>query len=64
MDPEPKVSVIIPMYNGENTLPGCLNSVLNQNYNNYEVIVVDSNSTDMCLNRLFNQEAVLINDQL
>lgn len=44
--PEPKVSVIIPVYNGENTLPGCLNSVLNQRYANYEVIVVDNNSTD------------------
>ncbi len=42
----PKVSVIIPVYNGEKTLRACLDSVLNQAYKNYEVIVVDNNSTD------------------
>jgi glycosyltransferase involved in cell wall biosynthesis len=35
----PKVSVIIPVYNGEKTLRQCLNSVLNQTYKNYEVIL-------------------------
>ncbi len=40
------VSVIIPVYNGERTLQKCLNSVLNQTYKNYEIIVVDNNSTD------------------
>jgi len=42
----PKVSVIIPVYNGQRTLRQCLSSVINQNYRNYEVIVVDNNSTD------------------
>lgn len=41
-----KVSVIIPVYNGEKTLRQCLSSVLNQEFNEYEVIVVDNNSTD------------------
>jgi len=42
----PKISVVIPVYNGERTLRQCLGSVLNQAYKNYEVIVVDNNSTD------------------
>jgi glycosyltransferase involved in cell wall biosynthesis len=43
---EPKVSVIIPVYNGEKMLRKCLGSVLEQTYKDYEVIVVDNNSTD------------------
>jgi len=42
----PKVSVIIPVYNGEKTLKQCLDSVLNQTYKNYEVIAIDNCSTD------------------
>lgn len=41
-----KISVMIPVYNGEKTLEKCLSSVINQKYPNYEVIVVDNNSTD------------------
>jgi len=40
------VSVCIPVYNGENYLEECLNSVLNQNYKAFEVIVVDDQSSD------------------
>ncbi|OQB44502.1 MAG: putative glycosyltransferase EpsH [Parcubacteria group bacterium ADurb.Bin159] len=42
----PKISIIIPVYNREKTLKECLNSVLNQTYQDYEVILVDNNSTD------------------
>lgn len=42
----PKISVVIPVYNGEKTIKDCLDSVLNQDYENYEIIVVNNNSTD------------------
>ena len=42
----PKVSVVIPVYNGERYLSFCLESVTHQNYSDYEIIIVDNNSTD------------------
>lgn len=42
----PEVSVIIPVYNRENFLPICINSLISQTYSNWEAIVVDDGSTD------------------
>ena len=42
----PKISVIIPVYNGEIFLEDTIKSVLNQNYDNWECIVVDDGSID------------------
>jgi glycosyltransferase involved in cell wall biosynthesis len=45
----PQVSVIIPVYDGSEHLAECLESVLNQTWHDYEVIVVDDGSTDSSL---------------
>ncbi len=42
----PTVSIIIDNWNGSRFLPGCLKSVINQNYPFFEVIVIDDGSTD------------------
>lgn len=40
------VSIIIPIYNVESYLDRCINSIINQTYNNIEIILVDDGSTD------------------
>ncbi|NLK73108.1 MAG: glycosyltransferase [Clostridiales bacterium] len=42
----PLLSIIIPVYNVEDYIDDCLNSILNQDFSDYEVILVDNASTD------------------
>lgn len=41
-----RFSVIVPVYNSQRFLKECLDSVVNQSFRNYEIILVDDGSTD------------------
>ena len=41
-----RLSIIVPVYNGEKHLKRCVNSIIDQNYNNLEIILIDDKSPD------------------
>lgn len=47
-DRKPLVSVIVPCYKVEQYLPNCIESIINQSYENWELILVDDGSPDKC----------------
>lgn len=48
MNKSPKISIIVPIYNTEKYLRTCIESILNQTYQNIEVILVNDDSPDNC----------------
>ena len=52
----PKISVIIPVYNLENYISNCIESIINQVYKNLEIIVVDDGSSDNSWEKILKYE--------
>lgn len=46
---KPFFSIIIPIYNGDRTITACLESVIGQTFDDYEIIIADGGSTDESL---------------
>ncbi|MBP3635056.1 MAG: glycosyltransferase family 2 protein [Bacilli bacterium] len=53
----PNVSIIVPVYNCERFLNKCLDSIINQTYKDFEVILIDDLSKDNSLNIMLDYES-------
>ena len=41
-----KISIIVPVYNVEEYLPRCIDSILQQSFSSYELLLIDDGSED------------------
>ncbi|PTP86657.1 hypothetical protein CWO04_10030 [Vibrio splendidus] len=51
---QPLISVLVPCFNHENYVIECLESIKNQTYSNYEIVIIDDGSTDGSKERVIN----------
>jgi GT2 family glycosyltransferase len=59
----PKISVVVCTYNGSATLEACLQSLMQLDYPNYEVVLVNDGSTDGCAEIVSRFPKVLVHSQ-
>ena len=62
----PLISVVVPVYNVEKYVKECIESILEQSFKNFELIIVNDGSTDNSLNRVLefkDDRIVLINQK-
>ncbi len=59
---KPSVSVVMPVYNGENYLNDSINSILNQTFKDFEFLIINDGSTDKSLDiiKSFKDERIII----
>lgn len=50
----PKISVIIPVYNVQDYIEKCIDSLILQTFNDYEIIIVNDGSTDSSIDKIKN----------
>ncbi|WP_052467144.1 glycosyltransferase [Psychroserpens damuponensis] len=64
---EPKISVIVPVYNVENYLKVCIDSITNQSYTNLEIILINDGSIDksgeICDQYAHNDSRIIVRHQ-
>ena len=62
MSTDKLISVILPVYNSEKYISEAIQSILNQTYNNFELLVLDDGSTDNTLSIIneFQDERIKI----
>lgn len=61
LDSHPLVSIVIPCYNHENFVQECIQSVIDQTYQNIELIIIDDGSKDGSVEKI--QEMILLAKQ-
>ena len=59
---KPFVTVILPTYNNQSTLNECLKGLCDQDYKNYEILLIDGNSTDRTLDIAKKYKVKIINN--
>ena len=56
----PTVSVIIPVYNAQEGIKQCLDSLLNQSFTDFEIIRLNDGSTDNSLEVIKSMQLIMI----